>query len=186
MLIEMVNYALGILTAAAAGIAAFFVYRQIVAFRNSERSWVLADVEDFTVKDMLLCQAAGSDASLVFCRLKNYGIKPVWMTAVSCNLKVVRSLEELPKEPDYGDWKPFEGQLPLLPELTGRYLRRPLAISVAEYQSVLAGRQQLCVYGFATYKDTFGLPRESRFCFLYVGNPPSFQPGGPAKYNRYT
>jgi len=183
--VNVTKLILELLTVLVAGAAAYFVYRQVVTLTNSERSWVLADVEDFTVKDMLLCEAAGSDAGLVFCRLKNYGIKPVWIIAVSCNLKIVASATELPEEPDYGDWKPFEGQLPLLPESAGRYVRRPLVISIAEFQSVLAKKRELYVYGFATYKDAFGLLRESRFCFNYVGNPPCFQPGGPKNYNRY-
>ena len=65
-------------------------------------------------------------------------------------------------------------------------MRYPLLISTADFQSVIAGKRQLYVYGFASYKDAFGLPRQSRFCFHYFGNPPRFQVGGPKEYNRYS
>jgi len=179
------NLFLEIFTAVVAVAAAYFVYRQTITFRNSERSWVLGGVEDLSIQNVLVSKANGSDVVPVICTLRNYGVKPVWITAASWGLKVVESAANLPTEPDYGEWKRLETHVPLLPESTGRYVRHVLVISVAEFESVLAKKRELYVYGFASYKDAFGLPRESRFCFNYVGNPPCFQPGGPKNYNRY-
>lgn len=184
--VHMVNLLVSLVAAVAAIVTGFFVYRQIVAFRNSERSWVLADIEEFSIKDVLLFSASGSRVVPIFCTLKNYGVKPVWITAASFELRVVESVTLLPKEPDYGTWEPFESEIPLLPESSGRYMRYPVSITTEECGFVMSGKQKLYVYGFVTYKDTFRSRRKSRFCFCFSGNPPRFVCSGPKGYNKYT
>ena len=80
----------------------------------------------------------------------------------------------------------MESEIPLLPESSGRYMRYTVFVTTDEFQLVMSKQRQLYVYGFVTYKDTFGLPRGSRFCFCYSGNPPKFVYGGPPAYNKYT
>ena len=95
--------------------------RSAEAIINSERSWVIGDVEDLSIQDALLSKAAGSEVVPIFCTLKNYGVKPVWVVAASFELRIVDSTVCLPREPDYGEWKPLEGDIT-------RFLSRQVAI----------------------------------------------------------
>jgi hypothetical protein len=170
--------------AALASVEAARVNSEVIM--NSERSWVLGEVEELSIKDVLVYKAGGSEIVPVFCTLKNYGVRLVWIAAASFELRVVDSIASLPPEPEYGAYKPLGSEIPLLPESSGKYIRYPVTISVDEFGSVMAGRRQLYVWGFVRYRDIFGASRESRFCFHYFGNPPQFRYGGPPSYNQYT
>jgi hypothetical protein len=153
---------------------------------NAQRSWVMASVEDISVKDWLLTPRANVEVMPISCIIKNYGEKPVMLKSGSFEALVVESLSGLPIQPFYGKHKPFAGQVPLLPQASGPNLRVADLISLVDFGEVIAGRKHVFAFGFVAYTDGFGIARESRFGFLFAGNPPTFQHGGPSAYNDYT
>ena len=127
---------------------------------------------------------------------KNVGKSPAFVEKVATRFIVIKSLDELPPEPQY--LPPVNLASSSEPVLVGETLDRPMYMPVesklsyaeleAEHRS---GKCILYAYGFVRYSDVYGREHETRFGLAYKSAPTPtreidrFYLAGPPAYDRH-
>ena len=129
------------------------------ALIKSERAWVMVDIEwQHGVSKVINFDSAIGSSIRVKCICKNEGNAPAWVLQKRCWLTFVN---QIPEVPDFRFMDIFD--------------REPQSLAknqFTEYKLNPASNGQSCptntliFYGFVTYKDTFGVDRETRFGYI--------------------
>lgn len=127
---------------------------------------------------------------------KNVGKSPAFVEIVASRFIVIKSLDELPPEPQY--LPPVNLASSSEPVLVGGTLDRPIyspvesKLSYAELDTEhRSGKCILYAYGFVRYSDVYGREHETRFGLAYKSAPrptiaiDGFYWAGPQAYNRH-
>jgi hypothetical protein len=175
------------------------ISRQAKHFRNSERAWLIIIIPDKPnqmqkVKNGYVENGFGFDW-----KVKNCGKTPAFITKIGARFHPVKSLSELPTEPniDIRDLvqptEQFEngpgiGPGESLERFTLTEAKRPE--SVPDYDAIRKGEIYWVAYGIVEYRLSFSheSPRETHFCYLWVpGQQNPFTPSPiPREYTRQT
>jgi hypothetical protein len=158
------------------------INRQGAHIINSERAWVLAYIDQTMQKHSMI----GQEVLSTLCTIKNVGKTPARIIAWTCKRKDTE-IDALDSEPAYGDVQGFIPQV-LAP---GDNLSCWLTWLPEKFDQADRDKLFLYVFGFVSYEDGFGGPRETRFCFRYYpslrdNKIQGFHVGGPPAYNRQT
>jgi len=154
------------------------------AFMIGERAWMVAEMEP-------LPDNRPEVTYRMVCRVKNMGKTPAHLTAKGEQSDVGdRSFRPPDDPPIYGSLIRWENEAILPP---GAGMDTLLYLTANQALPVYIGEKSLWVHGFVEYKDSFGNPHETRYCFRYyprLGGKDvatvGFFPDGPAAYNKAT
>lgn len=126
---------------------------------------------------------------------RNCGKTPAFIRGITAELRLIRSLEALPRIPKYGSLVPFYGD----PVEAGKVTNFPFASEIKDTRpfqeidaEIRAGKSVLFVVGKVRYDDAFGKSHETRYGLRYRVAPSfdhqydAFVYAGPKKYNEYT
>jgi hypothetical protein len=127
---------------------------------------------------------------------RNVGKSPAFVEKVATRFIVIKSLDELPHEPQY--LPPVNLASSSEPVLVGETLDRPIympvesKLSYAELETEhRSGKCILYAYGLVRYSDVYGREHETRFGLAYKSAPTPtreidrFYLAGPQAYNRH-
>jgi hypothetical protein len=129
------------------------------------------------------------------CHVKNVGKSPAFVEKVAARFIVIKSLDDLPPEPQYLQPRDLASvSEPLLVDQTyDRAIYAPIESNLsyteleAEHRS---GKCLLYAYGFVRYSDVYGREHETRYGLVYKSAPTPtrdidrFYIDGPPAYNR--
>jgi hypothetical protein len=179
--------------------------RQTETTRDTERAWVIANpVENAPVVGFVPSEGAGNlelhlvgvgQRNVVSFSFKSTGNTPARLVEMATLYRKVDRLEDIPKEPSYGE----RTSLNDLPLVTGdslgvvQFLEPSAILSKAEADAVWRKEAFLYAFGIVVYRDVYNRLHETRFGFVYhfpLGGDPR-QPGFhrelmPAAYNYAT
>jgi hypothetical protein len=126
---------------------------------------------------------------------KNFGKTPCWIVAGSAALVTVRSLDELPPEPNYPP-SVLTADIPVAPDTAtpevGIFFHPNRQFVRNEILEVERREVLIYAYGYARYRDVSGTEHETRFGGVYAVPPEGVPIGralirsGPRAYNRHT
>jgi hypothetical protein len=157
------------------------------ALKNSERSWVLARVDDTGLRERL--ELRDSVTRLV-CNVQNCGKTLALLESLSVKMDRVEKIDSLPEEPDYGSPDVWINGLPLAPN---GFTQRMFYLTFLDRSSVEQSANFLYLYGQVIYRDVYGDRHETRFCYRFrprwrEADPQTagFEFGGPPSYNQAT
>ncbi len=177
---------------------------QIATTRDTERAWVIANPTDIAPvigfipggESNLERHLVGADKRNVFsCSFKTTGNSPARLVETAIRYYKVDRLEDIPREPDYGERIPLN-DLPLVPGDSIGFIQflEPSPI-LNRIEAVRVTRQEAFLYAFGimVYRDAYMRLHETRFGFVYhfpLGGDPrdkGFQREGlPEAYNQAT
>jgi hypothetical protein len=195
---ERINAISTVVIAVFAVVTAIAVGLQVKTARNSERAWIIVTPKNWNPPLASYDPAIGGVIPLnVFePAIKNVGRTPAKIMEIATKYERLERMEDLPNEPNYGQTGRFDGMI-LVPQdsMGQRYILTPSgSMTVQERYAVQNGHAFLYAYGFVAYKDAFGKSRYTRWGYKYDFpqggmvsiHQPSFQRGGPPKYNEAT
>ena len=185
----------------AAGVTLIIIWRQTQAIELQATAMMEADCAMFLIgwDKLIHINPAAPNGALSHCfqwNCKNVGKSPAFVQQIASRFIVIKSLDELPLEPEYPATKELTNEYE--PVLAGDMLPRriysPLETSMsfeemeAEHRG---GRCLLYAFGFVKYLDIYQRSQETRFGVVYKPAP-TFNPAvdrweiaGPSSYNRY-
>lgn len=179
--------------------------RQTETTRDTERAWVIANpVDNAPVIGFIPSAGAGNlelhlvgvgQRNVVSFSFKSTGNTPAKLVEAAILYRKVDSLENIPKEPDYGERVPLND----LPLVTGDSvgfvcsLEPSPILPKAEADAVWGQQAFLYAFGIVVYRDVYDRLHETKFGFVYhfpLGGDPR-QKGFrrelmPPAYNRAT
>lgn len=178
---------------------------QMETTRDTERSWVIATpVDNAPVIGFLPSVGAGNleshllgagQRNMVSFSFKSTGNTPAKLVETAILYRKVDSLENIPKEPDYGERVPLSD----LPLVTGDSvgfvcpLEPSPILPKAEADAVWGQKAFLYAFGIVVYRDVYDRLHDTRFGFVYhfpLGGDPRQQGFRrelmPPAYNRAT
>jgi hypothetical protein len=99
--------------------------------------------------------------------IHNYGRTIARITRSKAKFFILPEGQHLPKDPDYDavDFQNVEAEIQLPAEASVQPLK--LGISNFGFIPVYKRQSVLWLYGLIDYHDIYGLPHQSRFCFVY-------------------
>jgi hypothetical protein len=180
------------------------IYRQITATKNAERAWIIVSpaIEappigyGFDPANPMQQEDFGKDNPNIFlARFKNTGNTPARLVDSMLAYRQVSRLEDIPKEPDYGQRSPFNDLLVAKEDSIGAFapLQPNPIVTKGEALALRRGEIFWYAYGIVTYLDGFGRMHETRFGYLYffpLGGDPRqaglVREGLPLAYNGAT
>jgi hypothetical protein len=200
--IERVNAISTVIIALFAVVTAVAVLVQVQSARNTDRAWIIVSPTDATPEIGFIpnpgdpLNTPGRDKPNIFtCSIKNTGNTPARLVNSAVIYRKIDRLEDIPKEPQYGQRGPF-GDFALVKEDSMgavAFLQPDVTLTRSEASAVQAQQCFLYAYGVVSYRDVFGRSHETRFGYVYhapLGGDPI--PRGfrreklPLEYNRAT
>jgi hypothetical protein len=182
---------IGILQGIALFLTAYVIWQQTVAAKNSERPWMVAQMEN--LPELTENNLPGQAASVLrmACHIKNMGRTPAILYSKAERKEVADKLYELPSQPPAYENIVKWQKGALLPP--GAEIVVIFYLYQDETRPVYDGNKTLWIHGFIEYKDAFGYSHVAQYCFKYYprlgGKDPAtvgFYPDGPPKYNEAT
>ena len=157
---------------------------QIREYRIRERAWVT-----FLIPEKPIVQKKRNgqpDGYSVIGFVKNVGNTPAIVTRKFHFTSVIDKGKSLDLIPPYLQIEESQTEYQMIPEAV-----EPAIGSLNEFEMLNIRKLEIYVLGQIVYKDVFGEPHETRYCFRYypeptVGRQPGFYPEGPSPYLKVT
>jgi hypothetical protein len=134
------------------------VGRQNHATRLMERPWIVVDMEKPVPYE--------SNKKIRYvATIMNQGHTPAWITAMGSHGQIVKTIEDLPKQPQYDMAGPFSKKGSPMPP--GAVVHQPFWLEETRLSQVERGESTLFLFGMVKYRDVFGVEHETRYCYQF-------------------
>jgi hypothetical protein len=183
------------------GFQIYFLWRTIRAIQSQATAMMEADCALFVISwdDFIHINPEAPNGVLshaVRWYVKNAGKSPGFVKEVASRFIVIKSLDDLPPEPEYPPPRVLSSESE--PVLSGAFYERtiyaPIESTLSYTELEAEHRAKKCLlyaYGFVRYLDVYGREQETRFGLVYNSAPTltravdRFRIAGPGAYNRY-
>jgi hypothetical protein len=171
--------------------AAEAALKNATALINTERAWVIAaPVDNAPVvgfipesgSNLELHLAGCNQTNSFSCSFKSTGNTPARLVEVAIRYMKANKLEDIPKEPTYGD-RTVLNNLALVTGDSIRFaafLEPDIVLKKADHDAVYKQQAFLYAFGIIVYRDVFASLHETRFGYIY-----HFPQGGDPRENGF-